>query len=279
MIRLDGKQTAAAIRSELAVRAAAFEEERGRKAGLAVLLVGEDPASGIYVRNKVRACEEVGIRSVLIRLPEDVGQADAEEAVLRLAEDRAIDGILVQLPLPASLDAGRILEKIPAKKDVDGISAQNMGRLARREPCLTACTPQGIMELLSRYGVVLRGKHAVVVGRSNIVGRPMALLLLNADCTVTVCHSYTQNLKDECLRADILIAAVGRPHLITTDMVKEGAAVVDVGMNRIEGKLCGDVAYEEVSKKASYITPVPGGVGPMTVAMLLKNTLDAAEQR
>lgn len=279
MILLDGRGVSAQIRAELKERTIAFERATGKKAGLAVVLVGDDPASRVYVRNKIKACEEAGIRSYAHYLPADVSQKAAVELVRSLACDDAVHGILVQLPLPAHLNGGEILAQIPAEKDVDGFCAQNIGRLALREESAVACTPLGVMELLKRYGVSVAGKRAVVVGRSNIVGRPMALLLLNADATVTVCHSKTQDLKEECARADLVIAAIGKQKFITADMIKEGAVVVDVGMNRDEnGKLCGDVDFDSVSRKASFITPVPGGVGPMTIAMLLTNTVTAAER-
>ena len=276
---IDGKALAADIRAELKLRTAAFEEKYHKKIGLAVVLIGNDPASQVYVRNKVKACEEAGIRSFRHDLPEETTQKQAEELVSALAEDENIHGILVQLPLPKGLDEKRLLSLIPPEKDVDGFLAENIGRLALKEEGTVACTPLGVMEMLKRSGISPAGKNAVVVGRSNIVGRPMALLLLNADATVTVCHSKTKNLKEECLRADILVAAIGKAKFITADMVKEGAVVIDVGMDRDEnGKLCGDVDFENVKEKASYITPVPGGVGPMTIAMLLKNTCDAAER-
>ncbi len=276
---IDGKAIAADIRAELKARTAAFEEKYRKKIGLAVVLIGNDPASQVYVRNKVKACEEAGIRSFRHDLPEETTQKQAEELVSALAEDENVHGILVQLPLPKGLDEKRLLALIPPEKDVDGFLAENIGRLALKEEGTVACTPLGVMEMLKRCGISAAGKNAVVVGRSNIVGRPMALLLLNADATVTVCHSKTKNLKEECLRADILVAAIGKPKFITADMVKEGAVVIDVGMDRDEnGKLCGDVDFENVKGKASYITPVPGGVGPMTIAMLLKNTCDAAER-
>ncbi|MGN0822251.1 MAG: bifunctional methylenetetrahydrofolate dehydrogenase/methenyltetrahydrofolate cyclohydrolase FolD, partial [Candidatus Gallimonas sp.] len=278
MTVLDGKNTAAQIRAELKARTDAFRKKNGFAVGLAVVLVGNDPASQVYVRNKIKGCEEAGIRSFANYLPETASQKEVESLVRELAENPAIHGILVQLPLPKGLDAEAILAKIPAEKDVDGFCAQNIGALALGERATVACTPLGVMELLRRYGISVAGKRAVVVGRSNIVGKPMAMLLLNADATVTVCHSRTSNLKEECLRADILIAAVGRANLITADMVKEGAVVVDVGMNRVDGKLCGDVDYASVSQKASFLTPVPGGVGPMTIAMLLRNVCDAAER-
>lgn len=278
MTIIDGKKTAAEIRAQLRGKTAAFEEKYGQKVGLAVVLIGEDPASQVYVRNKIRGCEEAGIRSFAHYLPADVTQAEAEELVRALASDDAVHGILVQLPLPRHLNADKILACIPAEKDVDGFSAENIGRLARNEECTVACTPLGVMELLHRYGVEPRGKRAVVIGRSNIVGRPMALLLLNADATVTISHSRTVNLAEECARADILIAAIGKPNFVTADMVKEGAVVIDVGINRVDGKLVGDVDFAAVSQKASLITPVPGGVGPMTIAMLLQNAVSCAER-
>ena len=276
---IDGKAIAAEIRAELKARTQAFEEKYGKKIGLAVVLIGNDPASQVYVRNKVKACEEAGIRSFRHDLPEETTQKQAEELVSALAEDENVHGILIQLPLPRGLDEKRLLSLIPPSKDVDGFLAENIGRLALKEAGTVACTPLGVMEMLSRSNISVAGKRAVVVGRSNIVGRPMALLLLNADATVTVCHSKTKDLSEECRRADILVAAIGKPKFITADMVKEGAVVIDVGMDRDEnGKLCGDVDFENVKEKASAITPVPGGVGPMTIAMLLKNTCDAAER-
>ena len=276
---IDGKAIAADIRAELKIRTQAFEQKYEKKIGLAVVLIGNDPASAVYVRNKVKACEEVGIRSFRHDLPQETTQKQAEELVSALAEDENVHGILVQLPLPAGLDEKRLLSLIPSEKDVDGFLVENIGKLALREEGTVACTPLGVMELLARSGISAAGKRAVVVGRSNIVGRPMALLLLNADATVTVCHSKTKDLAEECRRADILVAAIGKAKFITADMVKEGAVVIDVGMDRDEnGRLCGDVDFENVKEKASAITPVPGGVGPMTIAMLLKNTCDAAER-
>lgn len=278
MTLIEGKKVAADVRAELKEEMAAFEAEYGRKVGLAVVLVGEDPASQVYVRNKIKGCEEAGIRSFAHYLPADATQEQVEELVSALAADENVHGILVQLPLPEHLDAERVLARIPTAKDVDGFSAENVGKLALNEEGTVACTPFGVMELLRRYQIDPRGKCAVVVGRSNIVGRPMALLLLNADATVTVCHSRTADLKAECARADILVAAIGKPKFITADMVKEGAVVIDVGINRVDGKLVGDVDFEQVSKKASFITPVPGGVGPMTIAMLLKNAVACAKR-
>lgn len=277
---IDGKKLAEKMRAKLKSGVAEYKSASGRDIGLAVVLAGENPASQVYVRNKIKACEEVGITSVAHYLPENVSQTEIEKLVTALVRDDKIDGILVQLPLPKHLDADKILKLIPAEKDVDGFSAENIGKLAMNEKCLVACTPNGVMKMLEEYGVDLKGKKAVVVGRSNIVGKPMALLLLNADATVTVCHSKTKNLKAECLEADILIAAIGKAKFITADMVKQGAVVIDVGMNRGEnGKLCGDVDFENVKEKCSYITPVPGGVGPMTITMLMYNAYCAALRR
>ena len=274
---IDGKETARLIRAEIKERAAAFTQKTGKKVGLAVVLVGSNPASQVYVRNKIKACEETGIRSFAHYLPEETTESELLSLVEGLAADGNVHGILVQLPLPRHIDADKVLRAIPREKDVDGFSAENIGRLALNERGIVACTPLGVMELFKRYQISLAGKRAVVVGRSAIVGRPMALLLLNADATVTICHSRTKNLKAECLGADILIAAVGKAKFITADMVKEGAVVIDVGMNRDENGLCGDVDFEAVKEKASYITPVPGGVGPMTIAMLLHNVVSVAE--
>lgn len=279
MILLDGKATAKAIRAELKTETEELERKTGKKVGLAVVLVGNDKASEIYVKNKIKACEETGIRSFAHYLPENTSQNDLVALLNGLSEDENVDGILVQLPLPKHIDADAVLKTIPPEKDVDGFCADNIGRLALGEGGVVACTPLGVMELLKRYKIPTAGKSAVVVGRSRIVGRPMALLLLNADATVTVCHSKTEDLKAECLRADILVAAVGKANFITADMVKEGAVVVDVGMNRGENGLCGDVDFDVVAPKTSYITPVPGGVGPMTIAMLLQNTVASAKRK
>lgn len=270
---IDGKKLAQAMRADIAAKVAAYKEENGREIGLAVILVGEDPASQVYVRNKIKACDEVGIKSYAYRLDKDTPQARVEELVRSLAVDNKINGILVQLPLPAHLDADKILSLIPFSKDVDGFSAENMGKLCMGEPCLVACTPNGVMKMFESENISLSGKNAVVIGRSNIVGKPMAMLLTNANATVTLCHSKTRDLKEKCLGADIVVAAIGRAKYITADMIKEGAVVIDVGMNRDEnGKLCGDVDFENVKEKCSYITPVPGGVGPMTITMLMYNT-------
>ncbi|MBQ8374628.1 MAG: bifunctional methylenetetrahydrofolate dehydrogenase/methenyltetrahydrofolate cyclohydrolase FolD [Clostridia bacterium] len=270
---LDGKTLAAKLRAELKGKI----ETANKIPGLAVVIVGEDPASKIYVRNKIKACAEVGMKSFVYELPQSVSQAELERLLDTLAADEKVDGILLQLPLPKGFDAESAMSRIPASKDVDGFSAENLGKLVLHEERFAACTPSGIMKLLENEGVELKGKRAVIVGRSDTVGKPMALLLLNADATVTVCHSKTRDLQSICREADILVVAIGKPKFITEDMVKEGAIVVDVGMNRDEnGKLCGDVDFEEVQKKASLITPVPGGVGPMTITMLLYNTCLAA---
>ena len=270
---IDGKALAAKIRAELKDKI----KKSGKEVGLAVIIVGDDPASCVYVRNKTKACEETGIRSDTYALPATVSQAELEALIARLGKDDRVHGILLQLPLPEGLDAESALGKIPAEKDVDGFSAGNLGKLVLGKETIAACTPLGIMKMLESAGISPRGKHAVVLGRSETVGKPMALLLLNADATVTICHSRTTNLKDICREADILISAVGKPKFVTEDMVKEGAVVIDVGINRNEaGKLCGDVDFEKVAPKTSWITPVPGGVGPMTIAMLLCNTFAAA---
>lgn len=275
---IDGKKISRCIRAELTEKIAAFTSLHG-EIGLAVVLVGNDAASQVYVRNKIKACEETGIRSHAFYLPENVSQKELNELLLSLAENAAVHGILLQLPLPPTLNANEAMDLIPAEKDVDGFSAENLGKLLRREETLVACTPNGVMELLSREKIDLAGKNAVVLGRSNIVGKPMAMLLTNADATVTLCHSKTKDLKKICLNADILIVAVGKAKFLTADMVKEGAVVIDVGIHREEnGKLCGDVDFDSVKEKASYITPVPGGVGPMTVTMLLYNTYLAAQR-
>ena len=277
---IDGKATSAAIRQELREQTAAFVKSNGFAPGLAVILVGEDPASQVYVRNKARACEEVGFYSEVHRLPESTTQAELLGLIDRLNADEKIHGILVQLPLPKHLDEGELLLRIAPEKDVDGFHPCNVGMLTIGAPAFVPCTPAGIMELLRRYGIDPDGKRCVVVGRSNIVGKPMALLLMAANGTVTVCHRHTKNTEALTREADILVCAVGRAHFLTADMVKEGAVVIDVGMNRDEnGKLCGDVDFDAVAPKCSYITPVPGGVGPMTITMLLKNTLKSAEKR
>ena len=280
MAVIDGKLVAKTIREELKTKISDAYELYGKKFKLSVIIAGEDPASEIYVRNKSKACEEAGIISETIKLPADVSQEKLELTVKNLVDDETVDGILVQLPLPKGLDAKRVLKLILPEKDVDGFSDSNIGRLTLfSDDALYSCTPHGIMKLLEFYNVPLCGKHAVIVGRSNIVGKPMALMLLEKDCTVTICHSKTTDLAEFTKTADILVCAVGKKHLITADMVKDGAVVVDAGMNRENGKLYGDVDYDEVSKKASLITPVPGGVGPMTITMLLYNTYVAGMRK
>ena len=276
---IDGAALARSLRAQVAERAAALTA-RGRPPGLAVILVGEDAASAVYVRNKVKDCEESGIRSVLQRLPAQTPEADLLARIQALNVDPSIHGILVQLPLPAHIDTRRVIETISPDKDVDGFHVASAGALMAGQPGFLPCTPYGVMRLLEHAGARLAGAEAVVVGRSNIVGKPQALLLLQADATVTICHSRSRDLAAHTRRADVLIAAVGRARMITGDMIKPGAIVIDVGMNRDEtGKLCGDVDFDSAREVASAITPVPGGVGPMTRAMLLVNTLEAAERK
>ncbi len=276
-ILIDGRTVAKKWKDYAAQRAQRLIE-KGVTPHLAVILVGENAASQVYVRNKENACIHAGIRSTIIRLPEVCTQEELENAVLSLNEDESIHGILVQLPLPKGLDEARVLALIDPDKDVDGFHAMNSGRLMNGQPSFVPCTPLGVMKLLEAYQIPTRGKHAVIIGRSNIVGKPMAMLLLAADATVTICHSKTANLAEITRQADILIAAVGKPNFVTGDMIKQGAAVVDVGINRVDDGLVGDVHAEQAEKVASYLTPVPGGVGQMTIAMLLSNTLDAAER-
>ncbi len=276
---IDGAALARSLRAQVGERAAALAAS-GRPPGLAVILVGEDAASAVYVRNKVKDCEESGIRSVLQRLPAQTPEAELLARIQALNLDPSIHGILVQLPLPAHIDTRRVIETISPDKDVDGFHVASAGALMTGQPGFVPCTPYGVMRLLEHAGARLAGAEAVVVGRSNIVGKPQALLLLQADATITICHSRSRDLAAHTRRADVLIAAVGRARMITGDMVKPGAIVIDVGMNRDEtGKLCGDVDFDSVREVASAITPVPGGVGPMTRAMLLVNTLEAAERK
>lgn len=266
---IDGKAIASRLRTELKEKIA----QLNTVPGLAVVIVGGDPASQIYVRNKIKACAELGIRSYSYELAETTSQSELEDLLDKLAKDKDIDGILLQLPLPKHLNAESASAHIPFEKDVDGFSAQNLGLLLQNKEEVAACTPLGVMKLLEAEGIDLTGKHAVILGRSETVGKPMAMLLLNANATVTVCHSKTKNLKELCSQADILISAVGKANFVTAEMVKDGAVVIDVGINRDEnGKLCGDVDFEGVKDKTSYITPVPGGVGPMTITMLMYNT-------
>ena len=274
---IDGKAVSAKVRGEVAEETARLKE-KGIVPGLAVIIVGNDPASRVYVNNKKKACAQVGIYSEEFALPEDTTQDELLALVASLNGRSDINGILCQLPLPAHIEDKAVIEAISPLKDVDAFHAANVGHIMIGDYTFLPCTPAGVMELLHAAGVSGAGKSCVVVGRSNIVGKPMAMLLLHENGTVTICHSRTENLKEVCARADILVAAVGRAKFITADMVKPGAAVIDVGMNRDEnGKLCGDVDFDEVSKVAGYITPVPGGVGPMTISMLLKNTVRAAE--
>lgn len=275
---IDGKAISAEIRQELKVRTAAFVERTGVRPGLAVVLVGDDPASQVYVRNKQRACEQVGFRSEQILLPADTQMAALREVIEQLNADSDIHGILVQLPLPPQLDEHEIIMLIDPDKDVDAFHPINVGRIVSGSYRFAPCTPAGIMQLLRRSGVAIEGRECVVIGRSDIVGKPMALLLLAANGTVTVCHSHTVGLAEICRCADILVCAVGKPGFVTADMVAPGAVVIDVGINRLQdGRLVGDVDFDAVEPIAGMITPVPGGVGPMTITMLLDNTLRAAE--
>ncbi len=275
MVILDGKRCSQNYRQLLKEKVALLKNELNSVPGLAVVIVGEDPASKIYVNNKIKACEEIGIYSKTIRLSESVSQQEVEDAVISLANDSSIDGIIVQLPLPKKFDSANILRHIPANKDVDGLGIENLGKLLTGEKCLISCTPNGIIKLLKEYGVSFTGKNAVVIGRSNMVGKPISLLLQQENCTVTMCHSRSVNLSEYTKNADILVVAIGKDRFVKGDMVKEGAIVIDVGMNRVDGKLYGDVDYASVSEKSSMITPVPGGVGPMTVTMLMYNTVTA----
>ena len=275
---IDGKLVSSEIRLEISQETAEFIQKTGIQPHLVVIIVGNDAASMTYVKNKKKACEDVGFKSTVIELPEEIPEVDLLEQIKELNEDLTVHGILVQLPLPKHIDEQKVINTISVKKDVDGFHPYQVGALVSGLPCLKPCTPSGVIELLKAYNIEMTGRHAVIVGRSHIVGKPLIQLLLDENATVTVCHSRTQNLAEFTKSADILIVAIGRAHFITADMVKEGAVVVDVGINRLEtGKLVGDVLYDDVFEKASYITPVPGGVGPMTITMLLKNTLKAAK--
>ena len=276
---IDGKLISQTVRSEVGARVKARVEAGLRAPGLAVVLVGQDPASQVYVGSKRRACEEVGFISKSYDLPTTTTEAELLSIIDTLNQDAEIDGILVQLPLPAGMDSTKILEHIDPEKDVDGFHPYNVGRLSQRIPKLRSCTPKGIITLLDRYNIQVRGMHAVVVGASNIVGRPMTLELLLAGCTTTTCHRFTKDLEHHIRQADLVVVAVGKPNFIPGEWIKEGAVVVDVGINRLDsGKLIGDVEYDVAKTKASYITPVPGGEGPMTVTSLIENTLLACEQ-
>jgi methylenetetrahydrofolate dehydrogenase (NADP+)/methenyltetrahydrofolate cyclohydrolase len=274
---IDGKRIAAEVREEIRQRVQQVGDLKGKVPGLAVVLVGDDPASSAYVRSKTKACQEAGILSRQLTPPGNIAQTELVRIVQDLNRDPEIHGILVQLPLPKHLGERAILEAVDPAKDVDGFTFSNIGRLVENQARFVPCTPAGILELLDRERIEIAGRHAVVVGRSEIVGKPVAMLLLHRNATVTICHSRTADLTAETRRADILVAAVGRPRLIRGDMIKPGAVAVDVGINRIDGKLVGDVDFESVLPVASALTPVPGGVGPMTVAMLLRNTLQAFE--
>jgi methylenetetrahydrofolate dehydrogenase (NADP+)/methenyltetrahydrofolate cyclohydrolase len=277
--RIDGKGFALKMRAELKERVAGVTEKLGRPPGLAVVLVGEDAASQVYVRNKELAATKAGMKSAMIRLAADATMEEVLGAVDSLNDDETIDGFLVQLPLPGHLDETVVTERIDPVKDADGLHPTNMGRLLAGIHAPRPCTPSGCIELLKDQGVEMKGAHAVVIGRSTIVGKPMAMLLLEQHATVTICHSRTKNVAEEVGRADIVVAAVGRPEMVKGEWLKVGAAVIDVGINRVDGKLVGDVDYEGALERAACVTPVPGGVGPMTVAMLLKNTVDAAERK
>jgi len=273
MAIIDGKMVASKIKENIAAEVKILKQKTGKTPGLAVVLVGSDPASAIYVRNKNKTCKKLGFQSFENILPSDTKESTLLDLIHELNTDDRVNGILVQLPLPNHISSHKILEAINPKKDVDGFHLENVGRLVTGNATFKPCTPEGIIQLLNHYEVNIEGKNAVVLGRSNIVGKPISLLLLERNATVTVCHSKTQNLSVITKTADILIAAIGKPNFVTEDMVKDEAIVIDVGINRVENKLIGDVDYQTVSKKASLITPVPGGVGPMTIAMLMANTL------
>ncbi len=276
---IDGKRISTEIKDELREKAALLKEQ-GKEACLAVILVGNDPASTVYVGNKKKACEYIGIRSLSYELPEETTEEELLELIAKLNEDKSVNGILVQLPLPKQIDEDKVISAIAPEKDVDGFHPTSVGNLCIGRKGFVSCTPAGIIQLLKRSGVAMEGKECVIVGRSNIVGKPMALLMLRENATVTVCHSRTKDLKEITKRADILIVAIGKPKFITADYVKEGAVVIDVGIHRGEdGKLCGDVKFDEVCEHTSLITPVPGGVGPMTIAMLMNNCIQSAEEK
>lgn len=278
-IRIEGKLLASQVKDRVATGVAQLKE-KGIEPCLAVIMVGENPASQVYVKGKVKDCAECGIKSLEIHLPAETTQNELLQKLAELADDAGVHGLLVQLPLPAHIDEKTVIEAIPPQKDVDGFTAVNVGRMMIGEECFLPCTPAGCMEMIRSTGVSISGKNAVVIGRSNIVGKPAAMLLLRENATVTICHSRTENLKQVCANADILVAAVGRAGFVTGDMVKPGAVVIDVGINRnAQGKLCGDVDYDAAAEKAGYITPVPGGVGLMTRAMLMQNTLQAAQKQ
>lgn len=279
---IDGKRISTEIKDELQEKVASLKQN-GKEVALAVIQVGNDPASSVYVRNKKKACEYIGIRSLSYELPEETTEVELLELIETLNQDDSVNGILVQLPVPEHIDENKIIEAISPKKDVDGFHPQNVGKLVVGEKGFVSCTPAGIIQLLKRSGIEIEGKQCVVVGRSNIVGKPMALLMLRENATVTIAHSRTKNLKEICKQADILIVAIGKPEFVTAEYIKEGAVVIDVGIHRLDSpdesgkKLCGDVKYDEVAEHTSAITPVPGGVGPMTIAMLMHNCVEALE--
>lgn len=273
---IDGKAIAESVRNSIRQDIIKLKQEKGIVPGLTVILVGDDPASQIYVRNKERACKDVGIKSQVIKLEKNTSQAELLDLIYKLNEDKETHGILVQLPLPSHIDEGMVIEAIDPKKDVDGFHPVSAGKLFVGQPGLRPCTPKGIIRLIRETGTDIAGKHAVVIGRSNIVGKPVALMLLQNNATVTICHSKTKNLKEIAASADILVVAIGQPETIDDGYIKEGAIVIDVGTTRVNGKLKGDVVFDKAIQKAGWITPVPGGVGPMTIAMLLENTVTAA---
>ena len=274
---INGKEISANIRAGLKQRVAAFEKQHGYIPGLAVILVGDDPASHVYVNNKEKACVEIGLRSEVVRLPESTTQEELLALVREYNAREDINGLLVQFPLPGHLNEREVISAIDPKKDVDGLSAANSGALLSGLKGLVSCTPKGVIALIKSTGIDICGKNAVVIGRSNLVGKPVSVLLLNENATVTMCHSKTQNLPEICRRADILVAAIGKSEFVTGEFIKPGAVVIDVGTSRVDGKLKGDVKFDEAKEIAGYLTPVPGGVGPMTITMLLENTLDAAD--
>ena len=278
MVLIDGKKVSGEIRNRLADEIQELKKKTGKTPGLATVLVGDDPASAVYVRNKNKICGELGFHSFEQKLSADTSEEKLLQLVGELNSNKDVHGILVQLPLPDQIDSEKILQAIDPKKDVDGFHPVNVGKLVVGNALLTPCTPTGIIALLDRYDIEISGKHAVIIGRSNIVGKPVSMLLLHRNATITICHSRTQNLEEVTRSADILVAAVGRANFVTDEMVSEGTVVIDVGINRVDGKLTGDVDFEPVSKKASHITPVPGGVGPMTIALLMENTLKAFKE-
>ncbi len=274
---IDGKLVASVCRQNIKKDIDEYKARTNKEIGLAVVLVGDDPASAIYVRNKIKACEEVGVKSYAYKYDADMKEEDLVALVEKLNNDDNIQGILVQLPLPKHINEERIVALVSPEKDVDGFSEISIGRLIQGKPCFRSCTPAGVMKLLEYYNIDVAGKNAVVIGRSNNVGKPMAMMLLEKNATVTICHSRTKNIAEITRQADILVSAVGRAHFVTADMVKDGAVVVDIGMNKLDGKTVGDVDFASVEPKASYITPVPGGVGPMTITMLMANTLQVVK--